>query len=127
MLPFLRFTDYIRVFLLALTVATVTLMNQRQIAVLQQVPVSATTTGSEKLSADESSRKTIVYQKVCFEATPSFAIPLPDVDLVAILPFRFWQPVLAVTEHFLPSTGNFSGIPVALAGMLGSAILTRAP
>ena len=127
MLPFSRFTDYMKLMLLAMTVAAVSLMNQRQVAVMQYLPVAANQQDGKKINAEETSRKTIVYQKVCFEATPSLAIPLPDIDLAAILPVSFSQPVLAVAEHFLPLTGCATGIPAAVAGILGSAILTRAP
>ncbi len=126
MLPFLRFTDYMKLMLLAMTVATVSLMNQRQIAVLQQLPVS-TQQGAKQVSEEDASRKTVVYQKVCFEATPGFAVPFPDAELSGILPLAFWQPVSVATDSFLASTGTLSGIPAALAGMLAGTILTRAP
>ena len=127
MMPFSRFTDYMKLMLLAMTVAAVSLMNQRQVAVMQYLPVAANQQEAKNINAEETSRKTIVYQKVCFEATPSLAIPLPGIDLVAILPVSLWQPALAVAEQFLPVTGCVSGIPAAVAGLLGSAILTRAP
>ena len=125
MLPKSRVTEYLKVLLLALTVATVTLLNQRQVAVWQQVPVAQSSAAPvQELSNETSPHKAVVYQKVCFEATPGFAVPMP---LAAVLPEFTWvQLVPALVTFTLPNLPK-KGFSLALAGLFGSVILTRAP
>ena len=124
MLPNSRISEYLKVLLLALTVATVTLLNQRQVAVWQQVPASVPAQGSTKLSENEAPRKAVVYQKVCFEATPSFAVPVPPVALAPVFTWVAAMPVAALLT--LPNLPE-SGLALAVAGLFGTAILARAP
>ena len=109
MLSGVKMMKFVKLLLLTLTVAVVSLLNNRQVATWQRfAPASAQTEAGRQLNKATAQKRTIVYQKVSLEATHALeALQLAVLTFAALLLLPLvWpaaaKPLFTQAYGFLP-------------------------